>query len=300
MDYSIVLKVAPVLLIFVLGIILRRINAITEETADSFLRFVFYVSFPASILLSITNIKFSLELIYLPITAASIIIISYFAAKKIGVFFKLSQPAFGVFLVGSMIINTGFTYPFFIAAYGQDGFARAALFDFGNGLLVLSFVYFIAIKYGTNQESTKIVKKFMTSSPLWALLIAFMLNFTQLKLPAIAVEFLNLLSDTLIPLFMISLGIRFTPRIVNPKALISAILIRMFFGLLLGIIFVNIFRLDGLNKIVVLVSSAAPVGLNTLTFATMENLDTEFAASLVSISVLIGIILTTVLISVLS
>lgn len=88
---------------------------------------------------------------------------------------------------------------------------------------------------------------------------------------------------------MISLGIRFNPRIVNWAALISviSIRIRMILGLLLGFVFGLLFRLDGLNRLVVLICSAAPVGINTLTFATMEKLDVDFAASLVSLSILI-------------
>ncbi len=73
---AIIIKIAPVLLIFLVGIILKKVNIFTEETADYFLKFVFYISFPASILISITNIKISIGFIYLPITAAAIIIIS--------------------------------------------------------------------------------------------------------------------------------------------------------------------------------------------------------------------------------
>lgn len=49
---EILLRVAPILLIFVLGIILKRIRLFSEENADSFLKLVFYVSLPSSILVS--------------------------------------------------------------------------------------------------------------------------------------------------------------------------------------------------------------------------------------------------------
>jgi len=297
---TLAVKILPVLLIFALGIILRRINLFTEENADSFQKLVFYVALPASILVSITKIKLSLNVIYLPITAAVIIIISFFAASMVGRFFNLSRPAFGVFLVGSMIMNTGFTFPFFIAVYGQEGFARASLFDFGNGLLVLTFVYYIAVKYGSNEGPKVLLKKLMTSSPLWALFAALIMNLTHIELPVVLNDLFKILGDMLTPLFMLSLGIYFNLRILNLKAVIAGIALRMFLGLLLGFIFVNLFKINGLDRQIVLISSSAPVGFNTLTFATMENLDKEFAASLVSNSILLGIIFTPLLIFFLS
>lgn len=287
---ALVLKVAPVLLIFVLGIILKKVRMFTEENADTFLKLVFYVSLPASILVSITNTKLSLEFIFLPVSAIGIIAVSYVVARITGDWFKLPRPGFGVFLVGSMIINTALTFPFFLAVYGEQGFARATLFDFGNGLMALTLAYFVAVKYGSdNGQAGNIIRKFLGSTPLWALFIALTLNVTGVTLPEVVAELLKLLGSTLIPLYMISLGIRFNLRVVNLKALVSVIAIRMLLGVLLGFIFVSLFRLEGLNRMVVLVGSSAPVGLTTLTFATMEKLDTEFAASLVSVSLMIGI-----------
>jgi predicted permease len=70
----------------------------------------------------------------------------------------------------------------------------------------------------------------------------------------------------------------------------------MVFGLMLGFILVKLFDLEGLSKAVVLLGAAAPVGYNTLTFSSMENLDKEFAANLVSFSILTGIIFIPILI----
>ncbi len=99
---------------------------------------------------------------------------------------------------------------------------------------------------------------------------------------------------------MLSLGIYFSPKLVKIFPLISAIVIRMLFGLLLGFFFVELLNLEGLTRLIILIGSAAPVGYNTLTFSSLENLDKEFAASLVSFSILIGIVFIPILISVLS
>jgi len=67
-------------------------------------------------------------------------------------------------------------------------------------------------------------------------------------------------------------------------------------GFVLGYSLALLFGLDGLERTIVIIGSSAPVGYNNLTFASMENLDKEFAASLVSIAMLIGVILVPLLI----
>lgn len=288
---EIIIKIIPVILIFILGYLLKRIKLLNKENGDLFLKLVFYVSLPALILLSITNIDLNLSFIYLPFIAVLVILITYVVSYFIGNFFNLKNYSLGVFLVGSLIMNMGFTLPFFIAAYGTEGLARASLFDFGNGLLTFTFIYYLACKYGENKKDSKtMVKKFLYSPPLWALVIGLALNLQNIKIPDISTNFLQLLGNMTIPLIMLSLGIYFSFKIVKTKALISLIFIRMILGLLLGLFFVYIFNLDGVNRMVVLIGASAPVGYNTLTFSSMENLDKEFAASIISYSILLGIV----------
>ena len=46
-----------------------------------------------------------------------------------------------------------------------------------------------------------------------------------------------------------------------------------------------LFRVEGLNRAVVLIACSAPLGFTTLAFAAITGLDTEFAASSVSYSI---------------
>ncbi len=298
---EIIIKIIPVVFIFVLGYFLKKINLLKKEDGDLFLKIVFYISLPALIILSITNITLSLDFIYLPVIAALIIFITYFIAYFIGRLLHLQKTSLGVFLVGSMIMNIGFALPFIIAAYGEEGLARIVLFDFGNGFLVFTFIYYIAYKYGSSKKTSKtMIKKFISSIPIWALIIAIILNLTNLQIPTVANNLFQIIGNMTIPLIMLSLGIYFSPKVVKIFPLISAIVIRMLFGLLLGFFFVELLNLEGLTRLIILIGSAAPVGYNTLTFSSLENLDKEFAASLVSFSILIGIVFIPILISVLS
>jgi len=70
----------------------------------------------------------------------------------------------------------------------------------------------------------------------------------------------------------------------------QVILIRMGLGLFLGIIFSLLLGLDDLTNKIIIISSAAPVGFNTLTFASLEELDKEFAANILSFCIPLGIV----------
>ncbi|MFQ5815437.1 MAG: AEC family transporter, partial [Candidatus Hydrothermarchaeaceae archaeon] len=60
-----------------------------------------------------------------------------------------------------------------------------------------------------------------------------------------------------------------------------------------------IFGLEGLDRQVVILSSMMPVGVNSMVFSARENLDVEFAASAVSISIIMGLVLVPLAIAVL-
>jgi predicted permease len=135
------------------------------------------------------------------------------------------------------------------------------------------------------------IKKLLYSPPLLSIIIALILNYTHTPLPEIITPFLQSLSYLVTPLIMLALGIYFTPSFVKIKPLISIIFIRVGIGFLLGILFVKLFNLEGVSRLVVLIGASAPVGYNTVVFSSLENLDKEFATSVVSVSILLGLIL---------
>jgi hypothetical protein len=54
-----------------------------------------------------------------------------------------------------------------------------------------------------------------------------------------------------------------------------------------------------MDRAIALILAGAPFGFNTLTFSNMENLDTKFAASLISTGIMLGLIITPFLIMIL-
>jgi len=295
---EILLKLIPIILIFLLGYLLKRIKILKKEDGDLFLKLNFYVSLPASVLLSLMNIRLSLDFLLLPVSAVLIIFTTYFLSLFLGRRLRLDKKSFGVFLVGSMIMNTGFLIPFAIAAYGNEGLARLLLFCILETVYwFLLLFYYLACKYGdNNRNSVQMIKKILISPPMWALILGIVFNLLNIRFPLAMNNFLTIIGNLTIPLILLSLGLYFSLKMIKPLSILSAIFVRMGLGLILGLVFVKLFNLEGLNSAIVLLGAAAPVGYNTLTFSSMENLDKEFSTNLVSFSILIGIIFIPILI----
>lgn len=287
---KILTEIFPVILLFVLGYILKRVNVFKKENGDILLKIVFNIALPALVILSLSKSRLTWEFMFLPVISFSIIIVSYFIALLTARLLKLERKTFGTFLIGAMILNIGFMLPFVIAGYGEEGLARLIIFDMGNGITVFTFVYYQACKYGSHSGHPKaVLVKFIKAPPIWGIMTGLLLNFLNVEIPVIAFNFLKIAGDLTIPLLMISIGIFFEPRFVKLPAMISVIGIRMGLGLLFGILITRVLGLEGLTRSIIILGSSTPVGYNTLTFSSIEKLDKEFAASIVSVSILIAI-----------
>lgn len=77
----------------------------------------------------------------------------------------------------------------------------------------------------------------------------------------------NLIGNLTIPLMIFSLGIYFNPRILKILPTSSAVFVRMFIGLIAGLILIKIFNFEDINKTIVIIASAAPIYYNQLTFS---------------------------------
>jgi malate permease and related proteins len=294
-------KVFPIIMIFICGYLLKYFKVLNINEGETFLKLFIYVSLPCLIFLSVAQMNLSYKLLWLPIVSMMIIFITFIVSYLTGKWLKLKKPTFGVFLVGSLIMNTGFIYPFLIATKGEESLALASLFDFGNTALVFTFVYYLACKYGSNScDLIGMTKKFASFPPLIALILGLFVNMNHMVVPDMVAKFFIIIGYMAIPLMMLSLGVFFNPKAVRIFPVLLVLFIRMGFGFALGWFFVYIFKFEGLTKMVVLICSSAPTGINTLVFSYMEKLDNEFAANVVSYSVVTGMILVPLLIQFIS
>jgi predicted permease len=84
------------------------------------------------------------------------------------------------------------------------------------------------------------------------------------------------------------------PKLTHLRVSAAALSIRLGVGLVLAVGAIGLFHLHGAERGVMLLLAVAPVGFNTVTFASLETLDVEFASGVVSISLIVGFVLTSI------
>ena len=285
------MAVLPLVLTFLLGVTLRSGRIFRHEDADQLLKLFFFLCLPSLILQSVSTMTLRFDLLYLPGLSVAIILITFLAGKGASSLTTLPRPTRGVFFVGILVMNGGFTFPYVLSAFGSSGMAQATLFDFGTGMAVFTFVYYLACCHGNNGHGHRqLLRKFFLSPPLLALVVALLLNLLQLPLPAWIDNWLKQLATMTTPVVMLALGIAFKPKLLRFGTLSTVIILRMVLGFFLAQLGVSLLGIDGNTRHIIVLMASAPSGVNTLAFAAMEQLDTEFAAAVVSYTTLIGMI----------
>ncbi|MFT7460448.1 MAG: putative permease, partial [Planctomycetota bacterium] len=194
-------------------------------------------------------------------------------------------------LVSSMIINNIFIFPFVLTVMGDQAFTELVIFDIGNAFMTITLTYIVAFSHGPEHTSLRNIGINALKLPaVWALIVAITLNLNSIHLPKLAMDVLDPVGLLTTPLILVALGIYFTPRIKKIRLVTITILVRMLAGFFFGLVFANVFDLQGSTFIIVILCSAAPIGFNAVTYASLAKLDMELAASAVSFSVLIGMI----------
>lgn len=288
---SLAYKILPVIIIFALGFILKLLGVLRSDHGDVFMKVVFYLALPALVILSLTRVELSREYAWLPLISFSIIMIQFGISYLSGRMLKFDRKTHGVLLTATMIMNIGFALPFIIAAYGDEGLALLSLFDVSNAVLAFTLVYYLAARYGEQGGSPGMMaRKFLYNPPIWALATGIILNLSNTEIPPVPAHLLQILGDLTIPLIMIALGIFFNLRLIKPGPVFLGIGIRMVLGFALGYAFCHVLGLEGLIKTIVLIGASAPVGFNSIIFASMEKLDKEYAASMVSFGIMAGLV----------
>jgi predicted permease len=283
-------KLLPIVVLFFAGLGLRRLGWLRRHHGEWMLRLVVTLGLPALILSSLPRIALRPDLAWLPLAAVATVCATGALAVVLGRGLALDRARLGVFVIGPMIMNLAFEYPFVLASWGEPGFAHLVLFDFGNGLLTFTLVYAVAAWYGRGGGDLRhALRGIAAFPPFWAVMVALALNLAGVGMPAPLADVLQGFGRMVVLLVLVALGIYFDPRLWRLPALWLALALRLVLGLVLGAVCVALFRLDGLMRAVVLLGVLAPIGFNTLVYAAREALDREFAASLASLSVLLAL-----------
>ncbi len=255
------------------------------------LRLVINAGLPALFLADVSRITLRADLIALPASSLAIMAVTWGLSLLVGRALGLTRTDQGTMTISGMSINNGFLFPFVLAVWGAVGFGQMALFDLGHVLGQSFLVYAIAATYGGHSAGFgSILRRVLKFPPLWALVVALLINASGTALPDGLVIVLHTVGQWILLLVIVALGVLFDARLLRDRRVPAIVLLRMLVGLALGWLCVLVFGLTGLTRAVILLGAAAPIGFNAVVLADMEKLNRELAASAASISVVIGLV----------
>lgn len=289
----------PVISLVMVGFCLKKMNVLKEEDGSLLSKLILNLTLPCIIFLSISQAKIEpFELLLLAASGFIIAMILRVIGGRVAFLLKLEDPVAGVVVLGCMVMSIGtLMVPVMSTVYGLEAVSRTAAFDVGNSMMAIGYGYYIATQYGSKLPRSLIdgFKRVLSVPVIWALIAALIVNLTGMTIPAFITNMLVPLGLANAPLAMITLGIFVKFKFPRWKLVSLTVFIRMGIGFLLGQFLVWLFHLQGLVRTVVSMSAVMPIGMVPLAYAVTEGLDTEMAAACISLSIIVGVILTPLL-----
>ncbi len=170
-------------------------------------------------------------------------------------------------------------------AFGSEGLEAAAIVFVTAAMLTSTFGIWIAKGENGFAEMLRLPLLYGSAGGL-ALAVS---DFT---LPRIVMEPIEMLADMAIPILLLSLGaqLRNLP-IAELRHSVVAVAIRMGGGIAFGVVFVGLFDVQGLERQVLLLSSAMPPAVINVVFAERYRRDAGLVASSIVIGTLVSVVM---------
>jgi malate permease and related proteins len=275
--------ILPIFITVVIGFVIGKVIKIDISGAIDLL---VYIGIPAIVFVSIAEQP--IVLIDAAKIWGSVLLVSLGCGAAAWIIFKIFRIKHPVLYLPVSLPNTvNIPFPIVSMAYGPAGMAAATLYYIPNMLLLYSAGVFIAA--GRHWKHN--LKEMLKLPMIYAAVLALILNFAGVTVPAIVLEPLAFIGNMVIPLVLLTLGFSLSKvRITSFPTTLLASLLRLGLGLLLGTAMVYLFDLEGVVKSVVILVSAMPSAMNTYIVAEKYKNEPQLVASVVLVTTVASLI----------
>ncbi len=302
MSLQALLDVLPILMLIGVGVLVRLSRLIDERSGLVLTRLAYHVTIPAAIFTSIARAPLTTGMLLLPVIGFVLPLLLagliYLTTQRLA-----DRPRQrGVMLVSTVVLGV-FGYPFFDLFFGAPGLARIAMFDVGNAIYAGTIALWMAQFFGSRGDGATgdhasggvSWRKVLTSPVLLASVLGVAASALGLSLGGPLGNLLDRLTAANTPLAMIAVGVFLRPRRIYGGLLGQFVGIRMLLGIALGWAIAYLAGMRQLDLVVACSASTLPTGTTALIYAGNEGLDTEFAAAIISLTVILSMVLINVL-----
>jgi malate permease and related proteins len=291
------LQIVPLVLVGCIGYGLKRVGLLRPEDGKTLGKLLTQLVLPAVILKALATTPLTPDLIYLPLSALIVVLGLTLVAAFCLRWLKQEAAIAGVVMTAFPTLDAGAVgYPLMLLAFGEVGLSRIVLFDLAHAIYLLTVVYCLSAWFGKAGVTAQVLVVKLVRTPFfWAIILGLVLNFLGLD-SGVLLNLLGIVGDSFLLLVLLIVGMEFQVNRACLGLCILLALVKMGSGLGLGWLVSGIFGLSGVERMAVLVGSALPPSLLTLLFAQENQLDTSFAATLISVAFPLALVILPLLI----
>jgi malate permease and related proteins len=289
--------------VIALGYTLRKTGLVRREDGHILARIVINVTLPAVILKTVPGIVFRPSLLFLPLLALLHTGLAFVAASVL--FRKRPVEERGLMTLCSMGFNNGlFAFPIVMAVWGVEAVRMMAVFDVGNGFVVLGINYVVAGWFGSlirsghqgNGGLTPIdaLKRtghaLVTSVPMIVFAVAVIMNLAGIVLPASIDRAVGTVADANGALALLVLGIFQSLKIERRDVPIAlrVLALRYLLGAVMAVAAVIFLGSTPLYRQILAIVFILPIGMTVIPYSLEAGLNTRLATTLVNLSIFIS------------
>ena len=287
--------------IILLGVFLRLVGLFKEGDFRVLSNITLKITLPASIVVSFAQMELDPGMLTITLLGFGGGVVYILVALLLNAR-KRENRAFDVLNLPGYNIGL-FAMPFVQSFLGPVGVVTTSLFDTGNAFICLGGSYGIAssIKAGKGFSIGRVLKALLTSVPFLSYIIMIVLNLTGVKMPAVVLDFAEIIkaSNTFMAMLMIGVGFKLSASWKQLGHILKLVTVRYAVAAALGAVFYFLlpFQLE-IRKTLVLLAFA-PIGAAVPAFTAELGADTGLSSAVNSICIVCSIVIMTVLMGVL-
>ncbi|GGW73063.1 AEC family transporter [Alishewanella tabrizica] len=284
-----------VLAYLMIGMLLKRLPAMPENSGLVLNIYVLYVALPALILKNIKLLTFSYALLIPAVTPWLLLLVVVASVLLLSKVFAWPREVTGALLIVLPLGNTSFLgFPMTEALFGQSAMPYAVVYDqIGSFIALATYVTIIAAIFSpTMQKPTvkSIFVKIITFPSFIALIVGLLVR--DLSLPPLTYNLIDNLAATLVPVVMIAVGFqlsfRFSKSEISP--LISALTIKLMLMPIAAWLIWMALGQEGLAVQISIFQAAMPPMISAGAIAIMAGLAPRLVSGIIGLGILSGLI----------
>lgn len=273
-----------------IGILIRRLPQFPPESGRAFNMFVIYISLPPLVLLKVSSLSFSGDLIVPAIMPWAMLAVSALTVLFLARIFGWKREITGSLLLLVPMGNTSFLgIPMVRAFFGEQAVSYAVLYDqLGSFLCLATYGSLILALYGDSAARPtvrSVLLRIITFPPFIAFILA--LAFRSAAYPLVLRTFLETLASTLVPVVMIAVGFQLTFRLEREvmAPLGIGLCLKLVAAPVLALLICRVFGLDSEAARVAVFEAGMPPMVSAGALAIIAGLSPALTAALVGLGI---------------